>query len=51
MIIEKPSTAPANPAMQDIHPNISLLKGKKLFMLQKLEINKLIRYKYTDYIP
>lgn len=36
MIIEKPSIAPANPTMQDIHPRVSLLKGKKLFMLQKI---------------
>lgn len=32
MIIDNPNTAPANPTMQDAHPNLSYLRGKKNFM-------------------
>ena len=34
MIIEKPNKPPKNPTMQDIHPNVSSLRGKKLSMIK-----------------
>ena len=51
MMTENPNTAPMSPTMQDAHPNLSPLAGKNLLMIIVLMVNKLIRYKYTEYTP